>query len=118
MEDQINNYGIDHTWVLSYINMRMKVADWWWEGCNGTQCYPGMIIKYDGVNGRWLLLLDDGRYPKRWSMRWDAVRKFADKKAPTYKDYNLCPCLLVTRSVTPDFDNTTDWKVLKLSQQA
>ena len=86
----------------------MKVADWWWEGCNGTQCYPGVIIEYDGVNGRWLLLLNDKRYPKRWSMRWDAVQKFTDKEAPTYKVYDLSPCLPVTSAVTPIFDNTTD----------
>ena len=55
--------------AVSYINMQIKGAVWWWEGCNGTQCYPGVIIKYNGVNGRWLLLLDDERYPKHWSMR-------------------------------------------------
>ena len=67
-----------------------------------------MIIEYDGVNGRWKLLLNDEHHPKRWLMRWDAVRKFADKEAPTYKDYDLRPCLPVTRPVTPDFDNTTE----------
>ena len=60
------------------------------------------------VDGRWLLLLDNKYYPKHWSMRLDAVRKNADKKAPTYMDYDFCPCFPVTRLVIPDFDNTTD----------
>ena len=86
----------------------MKVADLCWEGCNGTQYYPGVIIEYDGVNGRWLLLLDDKCYPEHWSMRWDDMRRFAYRKAPTYKDYDLHPFLPVTRPVTPDFDHTTE----------
>ena len=65
MEDQLDNHAIDHAWALSYVGMQMKIPDWWWEGYNGTQCNPGVIIKYEGCNGRWLLLLDDERYPKR-----------------------------------------------------
>ena len=41
-------------------------------------------------------------------MRWDAIQRFADKKAPRYKNYDLRPDLPVTEPVTPDFDNTTD----------
>ena len=73
MEDQINNHAIDYAWALSCVGLQMKVPEWWWEGCNGTQFYSGVIIKYNGVNGRWLLLLNDEHYSKRWCMRWDAV---------------------------------------------
>ena len=109
MENEIDNdHGIDQRWACTYIGMHINVPAYWWEGCRGTCCYPGLIVNYDAGNGRWLFELDNDAYPDQWAINWTSVRNYADKKAPNYNNYNLRPYLPVTRAVTPDFDNTSD----------
>ena len=39
--------AIDLRWARSYVGMRMNVPEYWWDGWNGRQKYPGRIVEYN-----------------------------------------------------------------------
>ena len=73
---------IDRRWVESLVGLRLKVPGIWWNGCTDKTLYAGRIarINFSDETERYFILTLDtgGSYP----MRYDAVRKYADKELP------------------------------------
>ena len=83
--------------------MQINVLDYWWEGCNRQQKYPGTIVKYNTSIGKRMLQLNDQDYHKKYPMRWDAVHQFA-------KDdhYTLFPAFPRTLPLSAEFYDITN----------
>ena len=81
---------IDEEWAAELVGLRMKVRGSFWNGCTEEEkrtFYGGIIKEYNHDKRRWLIEFDnddDDQY-----MRYDAVIKFADKDAGTFRDYRL-----------------------------
>ena len=95
--------AIDLRWARSYVGMRMNVPEYWWDGWNGRQKYPGRIVEYNTGLSKWMLVLDDQDYRESYPMRWDAVRLFANDDR-----YTHLPHLPQTLPLSAEFDDTTN----------
>ena len=90
-----SNISVDKEWAASLVGLRMQVADNWWDGCHGSELYPGAIsdVNFDDAAGRFFILTLDGdeyTYP----MGYDAVVHYADETDRNFYKFHLPDGLL------------------------
>ena len=73
-------------WVEKFVDIRMKIQDKWWRGCNGSHYHDSHMSSYDIPSAKWNLRLDDPVEPI-WPLRWDTVYQYADRSSSTFNDY-------------------------------
>ena len=81
---------IDEEWAAELVGLRMKVRGSFWNNCTAEEkktFYGGIIKEYNHDKRRWLVQFDNGDEDSY--MRYDAVLKFADEGAETFRDYRL-----------------------------
>jgi len=81
---------VDIEWAKSFIGMRLKVTDSYWNNCYGRHKHDAKILDYIEKKALWCVELDD-KTEELVHMRWDAIVKFADRGASNFNDYPPLP---------------------------
>ena len=68
---------VDIEWASSFIGMRLKVTDNFWNNCYGTHKHDATILAFNNKTAMRCVELDD-KTEELVHMRWDAVVKYAN----------------------------------------
>ena len=92
------NANINKEWAIVLVGLRMKVSSLsWWDNNSDTsgslhQLHDGKIHSINFEENRNLIFqlqLDDVDEPDLHPMEYDAVRKYADERSPSYSSSRL-----------------------------
>ena len=95
---------VDIEWASSFIGMRLKVTDNFWNNCYGTHKHDATILAFNDKTAMWCVELDD-KTEELVHMRWDAVVKYADRGATSFSDFPSLP----PQPVIGDADEPVEW---------
>ena len=82
----------DPEWAQSVVGLRLKVPDWWWNGCNGRTLHPAKVtgVVLDDDNQCYFRFkLNDKGDPRPWPIRYDALLAYADFEHETFPQFRL-----------------------------
>ena len=80
---------LDTEWVESIVGLTMKVPDYWWAGCNGSNLHDGRIVSFDVASQKWNLLLDSKDDDDLYLIAYDAVVEYSNTESSTYSEFHL-----------------------------
>ena len=81
---------VDIEWAKSFIGIRLKITDNYWNNCYRRHKHDATILDYIEKKALWCVELDD-KTEELVHMRWDAIVKHADRAATSFKDYPPLP---------------------------
>mmetsp|Transcript_27311 Transcript_27311/g.56941 ORF Transcript_27311/g.56941 Transcript_27311/m.56941 type:complete len:284 (+) Transcript_27311:15-866(+) len=86
--------SIDPVWASTLIGLPLKVPEHWWPGYKGNTLCCGRIASVSCNNnndaaGRYFMFMTDDDKGTQYPMRYDAVKRYADKNHSSYSKFNL-----------------------------
>ena len=87
----VSTLTIDFEWAESLTGLPMSVPKHWWPGYSRRKNYAGRIksIDRDAENGCFFCLAVEDEPGAIYSMRYDAVFKYADEKHKLFGKFNF-----------------------------